>query len=148
VAISDRPAARDPGVRARMSSQARRNTTPELALRSALHRRGLRFRVHRRPIPGLRREADLVFSAVRVAVFVDGCFWHGCPEHATWPKSNAEWWRLKLTANRERDAETDARLADAGWLSLRVWEHESTDEAANRLVSAIANRRTATADNA
>lgn len=146
MATSDRPAARDPSVRARMSGQARKDTTPELALRSALHRRGLRFRVHRRPLPGLRREADLVFPQARVAVFVDGCFWHGCPAHASWPKSNAEWWRIKLNGNRARDAETDARLAEGGWLSVRVWEHEPTGEAADRIARAVTRRRSQAAD--
>lgn len=144
---SDRPAARDAGVRARMSVQARRDTSPELALRSALHRRGLRFRVHRRPIPGLRREADLVFPRTRVAVFIDGCFWHACPVHGTWPRNNAEWWRAKLEGNRQRDAQTDARLADAGWLAVRVWEHEAVDDAANRIADVVRARRAPTGSN-
>src|SRR5215831_11579615 len=98
-----------PGVSVRMQRQARRDTAPERALRSALHRLGLRFRVHVRPHPGLRREADVVFGPSRVVVFVDGCFWHGCPEHASWPKANADWWREKIASNRARDAETDGR---------------------------------------
>src|ERR1700710_65022 len=109
-----RPAARDVGVHDRMSRQARRDTSPELALRSALHRRGLRFRGHVRPVNGLRREAGLVFLGPRIAVFVDGCFWHSCPQHATEPKNNAEWWKDKLARNRERDGETDRCLAGAG----------------------------------
>src|SRR5690349_1319610 len=89
--------------RRRMERQAQRNTSPETALRSELHRRGLRFRIHQRPIAGLRREADIALASARVAVFVDGCFWHGCPDHATWPKANKEWWRTKIQRNQDRD---------------------------------------------
>src|SRR3954451_8147447 len=108
-----------------MSRQRTRDTLPETCLRSELHRRGLRFRVHRRPLPELRREADLVFPRARIAVFVDGCFWHGCPQHATQPKRNDSFWRGKILGNQTRDAETDALLAHAGWISIRVWEHET-----------------------
>src|SRR5688500_3905440 len=80
----------------RMRAQLRRDTRPEVELRRALHRSGLRYRVHSRPIKGLRREADLIFSGARVAVFIDGCYWHGCPVHATWPKQNAEFWAQKI----------------------------------------------------
>lgn len=89
----------------------------------------------------MRREADIVFGPTRVAVFVDGCFWHGCPEHVTWPRRNAEFWRAKIEGNRARDHDTDVRLAESGWLSLRVWEHESPDEAAVRIVRAVEERR-------
>ena len=120
-----------PEIAARMSRQARRDTAPEVALRKELHRRGMRFRVDR-PIPGLpRRRADVVFTKARVAVFVDGCFWHSCPEHATQPASNAEWWRAKLTRNVERDRETDERLHAEGWTVLRFWEHASVVAAAD-----------------
>src|SRR5437764_2324869 len=88
--------ASSPSVSRRMQLQASRDTAPERKLRSALHRSGLRFRVHVRPLPGVRREADIVFPKARVAVFVDGCFWHGCPDHAPWPKANAAWWREKI----------------------------------------------------
>ena len=91
-------------------------------------------------MPGLRRRADLAFTAARVAVFVDGCFWHGCPEHATWPKQNAEWWREKIEANRRRDLDTDARLLEAGWLPIRVWEHEPVEDAADRVTEAVRMR--------
>lgn len=100
-----------------------RDTRPERAVRSAVHRLGLRYRVSRRPVPGVRRSADLVFSRARVAVFLDGCFWHGCPEHFVWPKTNADYWQAKITGNRARDRETDRILADAGWMPLRIWEH-------------------------
>ncbi|WP_371403461.1 very short patch repair endonuclease [Kribbella sp. NBC_00662] len=125
----------------RMSRQKSRNTRVEVELRKRLHGAGLRYRVHRRPVLGVRREADVVFTAARVAVFVDGCFWHGCPLHATWPKTNAEFWREKIDGNRRRDANTDARLAEAGWLVVRVWEHEGVDAAAARIERAVAERR-------
>jgi len=113
-----------------MQSNKSRDTGPELAVRSAVHRLGLRFRVNRRPLPGLRRTADLVFPTERVAVFVDGCFWHGCPEHYTVPKANAEFWASKLAANVNRDRETDRLLTAAGWTSIRIWEHQAPGDAA------------------
>ncbi|WP_137989119.1 very short patch repair endonuclease [Streptomyces vilmorinianum] len=125
----------------RMSKQRSRNTDVEMALRRALHASGFRYRVHRRPLKGVRREADIVFGPAKVAVFVDGCFWHGCPEHATWPKRNSMFWREKIEKNRERDANTDARLQEAGWVSLRVWEHEAADVAAARVAAVVAERR-------
>lgn len=128
-------------VRIRMSKQKSRNTGIEMALRKILHSAGFRYRVHRRPVEGVRREADLAFGPARVAVFVDGCFWHGCPEHATWPKNNADFWREKIETNRRRDADTDARLNDAGWLALRIWEHETAETAADRVITAVRERR-------
>ncbi|MFD0469815.1 very short patch repair endonuclease [Nonomuraea thailandensis] len=124
-----------------MSRQRSRNTQVEVLLRQELHRAGLRFRVHRRPVPGLRREADVVFGPARVAVFVDGCYWHGCPEHATWPKTNADFWREKINRNRERDRDTDQKLIDVGWLPIRVWEHEDPAEAAKSIVVVVRARR-------
>ncbi|MER7520976.1 very short patch repair endonuclease [Streptomyces sp. NPDC126499] len=125
----------------RMSKQRRRNTDVEMALRRCLHAAGLRYRVHRRPLKGVRREADIVFGPAKVAVFVDGCFWHGCPEHATWPKRNSEFWREKIEKNQARDANTDARLIEAGWIPVRVWEHESAAEAALRVAAVVEERR-------
>lgn len=113
-----------------------RDTPRELALRSSAHRRGLRFRVDW-PLPGTRRRADLVFIQARVAVFVDGCFWHGCPLHGTWPKTNAQWWRDKITTNVRRDRATTATLEVAGWRVLRFWEHEDMSEATARIVEAV-----------
>ncbi|WP_437082618.1 very short patch repair endonuclease [Streptomyces sp. enrichment culture] len=128
-------------VRRRMSRQKSRDTGVEVALRKLLHAAGLRYRVHRRPVKGVRREADIVFGPARVAVFVDGCFWHGCPEHATWPRNNADFWRAKIEGNRNRDADTDARLAAAGWLAVRIWEHEDPMAAADRVKATVAERR-------
>ncbi|WP_274709450.1 very short patch repair endonuclease [Streptomyces tubbatahanensis] len=129
--------------RARMSRQRSRDTDVEIALRRMLFAAGLRYRVHRRPVKGVRREADVVFGPARVAVFVDGCFWHGCPEHATWPKNNAEFWRAKIEGNQARDRDTDARLAEAGWLAVRVWEHEEAGEAAARIKKMVDERKSA-----
>jgi DNA mismatch endonuclease, patch repair protein len=124
-----------------MKATGQRDTTPELALRSALHRRGLRFRVDVAPLADLRRRADVVFRAERLAVFVDGCFWHGCPQHATWPQANGQWWRDKIEGNRARDTDTNQRLADAGWTVVRVWEHEDLDRAVERVVTALTGCR-------
>ncbi|BCN46974.1 DNA mismatch endonuclease Vsr [Rhodococcus hoagii] len=127
----------DPLTSARMRAQRRRDTAPEVALRRELHRRGARFFVDRAPLRGLRRRADLVFPRRRVAVYVDGCFWHSCPQHATSPKNNAQWWADKLAANVVRDRDTDTRLADAGWTVVRIWEHEDPTEAADRVQAAL-----------
>lgn len=121
-----------------MRAQRQRDTLPELRLRSELHRRGLRFRVNH-PLPTSRRRADIVFPRQRVAVFVDGCFWHGCPEHATWPKANADWWRAKIETNRIRDRDTDNALATHGWVVVRLWEHEDPATAAD-VVQAVLSR--------
>ncbi len=125
----------------RMRTQRRTGTKPEVVLRRVLHARGLRYRVDAPlPLPGLRRRADLLFRGARVAVFVDGCYWHSCPDHGTKPKANATWWSDKLAANVARDHETDQRLADAGWLSIRVWEHEAADAAADRIETILRDR--------
>ena len=126
----------------RLRGAPQRDTRPELALRRELHHRGLRFFVDRAPLAALpRRRADVVFPGLRIAVFVDGCFWHGCPEHATWPKANAEWWRQKIEANRARDLDTDLQLRAAGWTAIRVWEHEAVVEAADRVERAVRTTR-------
>ena len=129
------PSATSPLFEARMKRQRRRDTAPEQALRSELWRRGLRYRVDVAVFG--RRRVDIVFSRPRVAVFVDGCFWHGCPRHATSPKSNGAWWRDKLDKNVERDRTSDYELGAAGWRVLRVWEHEDPKEAADRIEAAI-----------
>jgi DNA mismatch endonuclease (patch repair protein) len=98
-----------------------RNTLPELRLRSALHAEGLRFRLHRRDLPG---SPDVIFPAARLAVFVDGCYWHGCPLHATKPKTNESFWKTKLARNKERDLQVNSKLGNMGWRVLRFWEHE------------------------
>lgn len=127
--------------KARMVGQARRNTAPELALRKALSVEGLRYRVNRRPIPDLRIEADVVFPTERVAVFADGCFWHGCPKHSRDTKSNTKWWAAKIATNKQRDDENTAALKKAGWRVVRVWEHEDPAIAATRVRKAVERRR-------
>lgn len=113
-----------------MSRLGQSDTTPERLLRSELHRRGLRFRLQRRADFDRRRRIDIAFPRERVAVFVDGCFWHLCPEHATFPRANAVFWAEKLARNVARDRETDEKLRGAGWTVIRVWEHENPLEAA------------------
>ena len=128
-----------------MTGQAHRDTHPELALRRLLWGRGLRYRVDVAPVKGMRRRADVVFTRARVAVLVDGCFWHACPEHSTMPRANAEWWSAKLSANVERDRDTDRRLVDEGWHVERVWEHEPPEVAAERIERVVRARCTASA---
>jgi len=135
------PGASSPELSERMSTFPRRDTTPELELRQELWRRGLRYRVDR-PLDGKRRRrADLTFVGAKVVVFVDGCFWHGCPEHGTSPKANAEWWTEKLARNVARDADTNDYLAAQGWTVLRFWEHEDMLGAAEQVERAVRARR-------
>jgi DNA mismatch endonuclease (patch repair protein) len=114
-----------------MLANRSRDTGPELALRRELHRRGFRFRVCARPIKEVRRTADILFTRQRLAVFVDGCFWHGCPDHYTAPVKNASFWSDKVERNRARDAQTDQLLRAAGWTVLRLWEHVSLTQGAD-----------------
>jgi DNA mismatch endonuclease, patch repair protein len=134
----------DPATRQRMQQVRRRDTAPELALRSELHRRGLRYFVDRPPLRGLRRRADLVFPRLRTAVYVDGCFWHCCPAHGSQPARNQDWWREKLAANVRRDRDTDRMLAEAGWWFVRVWEHEAPSAGADRVEAILTLRRLTT----
>ena len=131
------PAASSELARKRMVRQARRDTAPELALRKEIWRSGLRYRIDAAPLPGVRRRADLLFTRARIAVYVDGCFWHSCPRHGTTPKANRDWWIAKLAANAERDRDTDQRLKSAGWRVIRVWEHEDPRTAARKIVAAV-----------
>ncbi|MGU3465569.1 very short patch repair endonuclease [Methylobacterium sp. C33D] len=113
-------------------------TKPEIELRSRLHGGGLRYRVTY-PVPGRpRRTIDIAFTRRRLAVFVDGCFWHGCPVHGTPPRTNASFWKAKIERNRLRDRDTDQALEAAGWRVLRIWEHTGYDEAAGMVLSALA----------
>lgn len=125
----------------RMSRQRCRDTSPELAVRRILHQAGLRYRVHV-PVPGLsRRSIDIAFTRHKIAVLLDGCFWHGCPIHATSPKSNADWWRAKLERNVMRNQETTEHLSALGWVVLRFWEHEAPDAVAARVHDVVSARR-------
>jgi DNA mismatch endonuclease (patch repair protein) len=120
-----------------MLANRRRDTGPERALRSELHRRGLRFRVDHPPVVGIRCRADLVFTRRRIAVFVDGCFWHACPTHGNLPKANREWWRTKLELNVVRDQRNNEALRNAGWQVIRIWEHELVESAADRVCEVL-----------
>jgi DNA mismatch endonuclease (patch repair protein) len=127
-----------------MQAQRRDGTAPEIALRKALHSLGLRYRLHKPPLSGLRRKADIVFGPARVAVFVDGCFWHGCPEHGRRRHEvNGWYWREKIDRNRRRDRETDELLRAGGWQVIRFWEHElcgcdgTIEQVAERVRSAV-----------
>ncbi|MFD4237082.1 very short patch repair endonuclease [Streptomyces sp. NPDC058542] len=130
-----------PGVSARMSRQASRDTKPEVAVRKLLHAAGYRFRVNARVPDMTRRTIDIAFTRAKVAVMIDGCFWHGCPVHATQPKSNAQWWREKLDRNMARDRETTEHLTSAGWTVLRFWEHEAPEGAAELVAAAVERER-------
>lgn len=134
------PKSPSPETRRRMQGTRRTGTGCELSVRAALRGHGLRFRVDW-PIVGTRRRADIAFIGSKVAVFVDGCFWHACPNHATWPKTNSAWWRAKIEGNVLRDRSTDAHLRAAGWIVLRFWEHADATRAASRIVSVVSQRR-------
>jgi DNA mismatch endonuclease, patch repair protein len=125
----------------RMQAAKPRDTAPERALRSALYEKGLRYRVDVKPIKELNRRADIVFRSAKVAVFVDGCFWHGCPIHGTQAKANAGFWRRKIKQNQERDADTTKCLKRAGWKVMRVWEHEDSVKAAEKIHAIIRKRQ-------
>jgi DNA mismatch endonuclease (patch repair protein) len=137
----DKSWASSAGVRKSMQANTGRDTKPELALRRAVHAKGLRFFVNRRPIRAVRRTADLVFPRVQVAVFLDGCFWHGCPQHHTVAKTNAEFWSRKVADNRRRDENTNVTLTSAGWTVVRIWEHEDPEVAARRVVQIVSELR-------
>lgn len=128
--------------RASMRANKRRDTSPELAVRRLVHAAGLRYRVDYPPLPTNRRmRADLVFTRLRVAVFIDGCFWHGCPDHLYPPKTNVDYWASKINGNRERDQRTTDQLTNAAWTVLRFWEHDPPAAVAAQIVSAIVHLR-------
>ncbi|MGO9270113.1 MAG: very short patch repair endonuclease [Terriglobia bacterium] len=140
------PVATSPSVRRAMRSTYGGELRPERSLRSLLHRAGLRFRKHRRPLPVFRCTADIVFPRQRLCVFVDGCFWHGCPRHFSCPKQNSGWWREKIADNIERDKRQTKFLRSSGWRVIRVWEHEVgvyPDRVVRRISRAILQHTTA-----
>jgi len=124
-----------------MSATGQRDTPPELEIRRRLFKKGLRYRVDYPVMAKPRRRGDIVFPRLKLAIFVDGCFWHGCPIHGTWPKSNADFWRKKIEANQARDIDTNERLREQGWLVLRFWEHESPDEVVDRIIDVVEERK-------
>lgn len=138
MATPSRPAASSSDTATRMRRQRRRDTAAEVALRRELFARGLRYRVDLEVVG--RRRVDVAFTRRKVAVFVDGCFWHRCPFHGTLPKANREWWNEKLEANARRDRSADAELEALGWLVIRVWEHEVVGTAADRIEVAVRAR--------
>ena len=122
-----------------MSSIRSKNTKPELVLRKALWSRGFRYRIHYG-----REKIDIAFPSQKIAIFIDGCFWHGCAQHGTWPVRNASFWRGKIESNMARDRDTDRRLAEEGWLAVRVWEHEDPEMAAMKIARLVGDRRSNT----
>lgn len=131
------PTALNSIIASKMRLQRRRDTPCELKVRKLLHGIGLRYRVDYRPVKGIRRRADIVFPPAKVAVFMDGCFWHLCPRHASWPKNNAFWWRQKLLQNQLRDRETNRHLRQLGWVVLRFWEHEPPERVARKIAGMV-----------
>lgn len=129
--------------RSTMRANRARDTGPEWAIRSILHSRGHRYRTHYQPIIGLKRTADIAFTRVKVAIFVDGCFWHGCPQHFIAPKTNVEYWSAKIDGNVSRDQATDRALRDAGWTVMRFWEHEAPVDVADRIEVSLDELRAA-----
>ncbi|WP_245528114.1 very short patch repair endonuclease [Cellulomonas gilvus] len=135
------PGAADASVSRRMSRLRRKDNEAELAVRRVLHAAGYRYRVHH-PVPGQRRRTiDIAFTRAKVAVFIDGCFWHGCPAHGTQPRSNAAWWVAKLAANQARDEDTTHWLEADGWLVVRIWEHDDPRGAAGSVAAVLRGRR-------
>lgn len=130
------PVASSPQVRAVMKANYGGGLLPEQILRSELQKAGLRFRKHVRPLPGVRCEADIVFARAKLCIFVDGCFWHGCPTHFVCPKTNSAWWDEKIRDNRIRDRLRNKQLRANGWTVLRVWEHRILADV-NAVVSKI-----------
>ncbi|MEU6872309.1 very short patch repair endonuclease [Streptomyces sp. NPDC046751] len=129
------------GRRRNMQAIRSRDTKPERLIRRLVHAQGLRYRVGAKPLPDLRRTADMVFRPTKVAVFIDGCYWHGCPEHYVPPKTNPGYWSDKVARNMARDRDTNQQLTDAGWTVLRFWEHESPGECADQIVLAVSRLR-------
>jgi DNA mismatch endonuclease (patch repair protein) len=138
---SEIPKASSPTIRHLMQCIPRRDTVAELSVRRILHHAGLRFRVDVRPLAGLNRRADIVFAPARVAVFIDGCFWHGCPRHGHRTKTNTIFWLKKMQINRRRDRDTDARLTAAGWIVIRLWGHEDPTVGARKVARVVTRRR-------
>lgn len=134
------PRASSAAVRARMLSTRQRDTPAELRIRRLIHAMGLRYLVDAKPLKDSARRADVVFRGAKVAIFVDGCFWHGCPEHGTWPKTNRQFWRKKILDNKKRDADTNDQLGKRGWLVIRIWEHEDPSPAALRVARTVRER--------
>ena len=137
IPLSPAPEASSPETRLRMKRQPMRNTQCEMAVRRVLHASGLRYRVDTYPLKNLNRRADIVFRRCKVAIFIDGRFWHGCTEHKSPPKNNTDWWIRKIQTNSQRDLETDSLLKLAGWRVLRAWEHEDPQKVAAEITTMV-----------
>ncbi|MYQ45402.1 DNA mismatch endonuclease Vsr [Streptomyces sp. SID4985] len=131
------------GRRRNMQAIRNRDTKPEWLIRTLVHAQSLRYRVAAKPLPGLRRTADMVFRPTKVAVFIDGCYWHGCPDHYVPPRTNPAYWSAKVARNMARDRDTDQRLEEAGWTVLRFWEHEPPEDCAAHIAAEVEKRRNA-----
>jgi len=140
-ANKSRPKASSIAARNRMKAAKPRNTAAEEDLRRELRKLKLSFRNNKKLIPDVNRTVDIVFTKFKVAVLVDGCFWHGCPKHRTWPKENAEFWKKKIETNIERDKNTNTLLRKNGWEVIRIWEHESPEKAAQKISKTIQERK-------
>lgn len=127
--------------RRNMQAIRSRDTKPERLVRSLLHAQGLRYRVAAKPLPGLRRTADIVFRPTKLAVFIDGCYWHGCPEHYVPPKTNPGYWSDKVARNMARDRNTDEQLKAVSWTVLRFWEHDPADDCAVKIATTVRRLR-------
>lgn len=139
--MGDTPPPSSELARGRMVRQRSRDTGPELAVRRRLHATGVRYRVHAKLESDLRVRGDIAWVGLKVVVFIDGCYWHGCPLHATAPKANAVWWRRKLDDNVSRDRRTDTVLRERGWTVLRFWEHEDPAAVATMIRNEVTERR-------
>lgn len=140
--MTKKPTAKSDAVSDAMRRMPTRSTGPEIAIRKELFKRGLRYRVQY-PVPGYsRRSIDIAFPGTKVAVFIDGCFWHGCKAHRNIPEHNRAWWEEKIESNRARDRETDAHLRTLGWEVLRYWEHDSQDDIIPKVIQVVLERKT------
>jgi DNA mismatch endonuclease, patch repair protein len=136
-----RPKASSVAAKHRMEAGKPKDTKPEIELRIALRSLGLEhFQTNQKVIKGSRRDVDIVFPTQKIAVFIDGCFWHGCPKHGTWPKANSEFWFAKIQRNKKRDKDTNKKLRAAGWKVVRIWEHENPIRAAKKIAKFLAVR--------
>ncbi len=137
----ERPTALSPTVSKNFRETRTRDTGPEMALRRSLHKCGLRYRLQW-PVPGkARRTMDIAFPGLKIAVFIDGCYWHGCPKHGETPKNNRAWWKEKIASNQARDHQTEQHLQQLGWIVLRFWEHQPINEMCENVIRAVRAQR-------
>lgn len=127
--------------KSRMEAAKPKNTLPEIKLQTALAELGINFETDVKPIEDLHRRADVLIREGKIAIFVDGCFWHGCPIHGTQAKANAEFWADKIKRNQERDLDTNEHLEAAGWTVIRIWEHEDPNDAAKQIADIIKEKK-------